>query len=232
VTDHLAYVTDAIGLIKRELNGRVPLIGFAGAPWTIFCYMVEGRGSKTFSLSRAMLQRDPNLAHDLLSRIADATIQYLKAQVEAGVDMLQLFDSWAGILNSEVYNVFIMPYMHRICEAMKDTVPLTIFAKGAFFSLKELSDLRCNTIGLDWHTSVSWARQVVGEHKTLQGNLDPAVLYGSFEQIKTQTHAMLDAFGEQRHIANLGHGVYPDIDAEHLKCFIESVKEYQYKLDQ
>jgi uroporphyrinogen decarboxylase len=232
VTDHLAYVTDAIGLIKRDLNGRVPLIGFAGAPWTIFCYMVEGRGSKTFSLSRAMLQRDPNLAHDLLSRIADATIQYLKAQVEAGVDMLQLFDSWAGILNSEVYNVFIMPYMHRICEAMKDTVPLTIFAKGAFFSLKELSDLRCNTIGLDWHTSVSWARQVVGEHKTLQGNLDPAVLYGSFEQIKTQTHAMLDAFGEQRHIANLGHGVYPDIDAEHLKCFIESVKEYQYKLDQ
>jgi uroporphyrinogen decarboxylase len=232
VTDHLAYVTDAIGLIKRELNGRVPLIGFAGAPWTIFCYMVEGRGSKTFSLSRAMLQRDPNLAHDLLSRIADATIQYLKAQVEAGVDMLQLFDSWAGILNSEVYNVFIMPYMHRICEAMKDTVPLTVFAKGAFFSLKELSDLRCNTIGLDWHTSVSWARQVVGEHKTLQGNLDPAVLYGSFEQIKTQTHAMLDAFGEQRHIANLGHGVYPDIDAEHLKCFIESVKEYQYKLDQ
>jgi uroporphyrinogen decarboxylase len=232
VTDHLAYVTDAIGLIKRDLNGRVPLIGFAGAPWTIFCYMVEGRGSKTFSLSRAMLQRDPNLAHDLLSRIADATIQYLKAQVEAGVDMLQLFDSWAGILNSEVYNVFIMPYMHRICEAMKDTVPLTVFAKGAFFSLKELSDLRCNTIGLDWHTSASWARQVVGEHKTLQGNLDPAVLYGSFEQIKTQTHAMLDAFGEQRHIANLGHGVYPDIDAEHLKCFIESVKEYQYKLDQ
>jgi uroporphyrinogen decarboxylase len=175
VTDHLAYVTDAIGLIKRDLNGRVPLIGFAGAPWTIFCYMVEGRGSKTFSLSRAMLQRDPNLAHDLLSRIADATIQYLKAQVEAGVDMLQLFDSWAGILNSEVYNVFIMPYMHRICEAMKDTVPLTVFAKGAFFSLKELSDLRCNTIGLDWHTSASWARQVVGEHKTLQGNLDPAV---------------------------------------------------------
>lgn len=232
VTDHLAYVTDAIGLIKRDLNGRVPLIGFAGAPWTIFCYMVEGRGSKTFSLSRAMLQRDPNLAHDLLSRIADATIEYLKAQVEAGVDMLQLFDSWAGILNSEVYNVFIMPYMHRICEAMKDTVPLTVFAKGAFFSLKELSDLSCNTIGLDWHTSVSWARQVVGEDKTLQGNLDPAVLYGSFEQIKTQTHAMLDAFGEQRHIANLGHGVYPDIDAEHLKCFIESVKEYQYKLDQ
>jgi len=232
VTDHLAYVTDAIGLIKRDLNGRVPLIGFAGAPWTIFCYMVEGRGSKTFSLSRAMLQRDPNLAHDLLSRIADATIQYLKAQVEAGVDMLQLFDSWAGILNSEVYNVFIMPYMHRICEAMKDTVPLTVFAKGAFFSLKELSDLPCNTIGLDWHTSASWARQVVGEDKTLQGNLDPAVLYGSFEQIKTQTHAMLDAFGEQRHIANLGHGVYPDIDAEHLKCFIESVKEYQYKLDQ
>jgi uroporphyrinogen decarboxylase len=232
VIDHLSYVTDAIRLIKRDLNGRVPLIGFAGAPWTIFCYMVEGRGSKTFSLSRAMLQRDPNLAHDLLSRIADATIHYLKAQVEAGVDMLQLFDSWAGILNKEVYNQFIMPYMHRICDAMKDTVPVTVFAKGAFFSLKELSSLACNTIGLDWHTSPAWARQVVGDHMTLQGNLDPAVLYGSFEQIKTQTHAMLDAFGEQRHIANLGHGVYPDIDAEHLKCFIESVKEYQYKLDQ
>lgn len=229
VVDHLQYVTDAVRLIRRELNGRVPLIGFAGAPWTIFCYMVEGRGSKTFSLSRAMLQRDPKLAHALLSRIADATIDYLKAQVEAGAQMLQLFDSWAGILNHQVYQTFIMPYMQRICDAMQDTVPLTVFAKGAFFALADLKGLSCHTIGLDWHTSARWAREQVGANKTLQGNLDPAVLYGSFDQIKAATQEMLREFGPQRHIANLGHGVYPDVAADHLKCFIDTVKEYQYQ---
>ncbi len=229
VVEHLQYVTDAVRLIRRELDGRVPLIGFAGAPWTIFCYMVEGRGSKTFSLSRAMLQRDPKLAHALLSRIADATIAYLKAQVEAGAQMLQLFDSWAGILNHDVYQMFIMPYMQKICDAMRDTVPMTVFAKGAFFALQDLGALSCHTIGLDWHTSADWARSQVGPNKTLQGNLDPAVLYGSTDQIKLATRKMLQEFGPQRHIANLGHGVYPDIEADHLKCFIDTVKEYQYQ---
>lgn len=229
VVDNLQYVTEAIRLIQRDLNGRVPLIGFAGAPWTIFCYMVEGRGSKTFSLSRAMLQSNPKLAHALLSRITDATIEYLKAQIEAGVQMLQLFDSWAGILNHEVYKTFIMPYMRRICDALIDTVPVTLFAKGAFFALRDLGELSCQTIGLDWHTSADWAREQVGDNKTLQGNMDPAVLYGSFDHIRSATHNMLRLFGPQRHIANLGHGVYPDISADHLKCFIDTVKEYQYQ---
>jgi uroporphyrinogen decarboxylase len=228
VVDHLEYVMEAIRIIRSDLNGRVPLIGFAGAPWTIFCYMVEGHGSKTFSLSRAMLQRDPSLAHALLGRITDATIAYLKAQINAGVQMVQLFDSWAGILNQDVYNNFIMPYMHQICESLKNTVPVTVFAKGAFFALGDLADLSCHTIGLDWHTSAETARGAVGQNKTLQGNLDPAVLYGSFDQIKKQTQVMLKSFGGQRHIANLGHGVYPDIDPDHLKCFIETVKEYQH----
>jgi uroporphyrinogen decarboxylase len=228
VADHLEYVTDAIRIIRRELDGRVPLIGFAGAPWTIFCYMVEGHGSKTFSISRAMLQRDTNLAHALLSRITDATIEYLKAQIAAGVQMVQLFDSWAGILNQEVYTKYMIPYMRRICEALDGTVPITVFAKGAFFSLHDLASLPCNTIGLDWHTSASWARDVIGSNKTLQGNLDPAVLYGNFDEIKKQTKGMLQHFGKQKYIANLGHGVYPDINPDHLKCFIDTVKEYQH----
>jgi uroporphyrinogen decarboxylase len=229
VTDHLGYVTDAIAVTKKELHDRVPLIGFAGAPWTIFCYMVEGRGSKTFSLSRAMLYQNPNLAHDLLGRITDATIAYLKAQIEAGVDMVQIFDSWAGILNGATYRQFMMPYLEKICNALQGTVPITVFSKGAFFSLKELASLHCHTIGLDWHVDPQQARDEIGPHKTLQGNMDPAVLYGSKEDIRKNTHAMLEAFGKQRYIANLGHGVYPDIQADHLAYFIETVKEYQYQ---
>lgn len=227
VEENLQYVFETIRFIKRDLNNRVPLIGFAGAPWTIFCYMVEGKGSKTFSKSRAMLSRDPQLAHALLGRITDATIAYLKLQINEGCNMVQLFDSWAGILGKDTYSEFAMPYIRRICEAI-DTVPLTVFAKGAFFALDEMSHLPCRTIGLDWHTDAKWARSVVGEQKTLQGNMDPAVLYGDMDFIKKKTKEMLDAFGPQKHIANLGHGVYPDIQADHLKCFIDTIKEHQH----
>lgn len=227
VLENLTYVFDAISIIKRDLHQRVPLIGFAGAPWTIFCYMVEGRGSKTFSLSRAMLSSNPTLAHALLRKITNATITYLKQQIACGCDMVQLFDSWAGILNKDTYNTFALPYIEEICKAI-DKVPMTVFAKGAFFSLEDMRNVSCRTIGIDWHTSPSFARSMVGADKTLQGNLDPAVLYGSEEFIVTETKRMLDAFGPQKYIANLGHGVYPDIDHEKLKLFIQTVQAHQF----
>lgn len=228
VEENLEYVFATIRNIKQGLSGRVPLIGFAGAPWTIFCYMVEGRGSKTFSKSRAMLYQNPELAHRLLSAITDATIIYLKKQIAEGCDTVQLFDSWAGILNRDVYNTFALPYIKTITESIQN-VPMTVFSKGAFFSIEELMKLPCNTIGLDWHMDAAHCRKLAGNTKTLQGNLDPAVLYGNKDLIRTETHKMLNRFGPQRYIANLGHGVYPDISADNLKFFIETIQEYQYQ---
>ncbi len=227
VTEQLKYVFDTIVLIKNELNNRVPLIGFAGAPWTIFCYMVEGKGSKTFSKARAMAMAQPELAHALLERITDATISYLKTQISLGCNLVQLFDSWAGVLNNDSYNQFSLPYLRKICDAIQE-VPTTVFALGAYYSLKEIAALPCNTIGLDWHMDPRFARSLVGENKTLQGNLDPAILYGDFAFIQKKTNEMMSAFEGKRHIANLGHGVYPDIHPDKLKCFIDTVKEYQY----
>ncbi|QMU26819.1 uroporphyrinogen decarboxylase [Adhaeribacter radiodurans] len=226
----LHYVYEAIRITKRALNGRVPLIGFAGAPWTILAYMVEGSGSKTFSKARKLLYTSPELAHTLLDKITTVTINYLQAQVEAGAAMLQIFDSWAGILPPTHYREFSTRYISRICEAIP-TVPITVFAKGAFFALADFAQLNCHTIGLDWNSNIAEARATVGNSKTLQGNLDPCALYGSFDSIRQETIAMLQAFGPTRHIANLGHGVYPDTDPEKVKCFIDTVKEYSSKIN-
>jgi uroporphyrinogen decarboxylase len=227
--NELQYVYEAIKITKKELDGRVPLIGFAGAPFTIMAYMVDGGGSKTFSKTKKMLYAEPVLAHALLSRITSATIAYLKKQIAAGADMVQIFDSWAGVLAPDVYNEFSLKYISDICNAI-DEVPVTVFAKGAFFARKEMASLRCNTIGLDWNMDIKESRALIGDSKTLQGNLDPCVLYASFDDIKKETRKMLDAFGPYKHIANLGHGVYPDTDPEKVKCFIETVKEYSLKI--
>jgi uroporphyrinogen decarboxylase len=226
VNERLGYVLDAIKITNKELNGRVPLIGFAGAPWTIFCYMVEGQGSKTFSVARKMLYTNPTLAHDLLSRITKVTISYLKAQANAGAHMLQVFDSWAGILGKEQYEEFGIRYVKQIVDAINE-VPFTLFAKGAYGSLKQLSDLNCNTVGLDWNMDVADARKMVGETRTLQGNLDPCALYGSHQQIEVATNKLLNSFESKRHIVNLGHGVYPDIHPDKVKTFINTVKNYE-----
>jgi uroporphyrinogen decarboxylase len=223
----LSYVLDALRLTKKELNGRVPLIGFAGAPWTIFAYMTEGQGSKTFSKAKKFLYTQPETAHKLLDMITESTIKYLKAQAAAGADMLQLFDSWAGILSPEQYKTFALPYISRICDAINE-VPFTVFAKGAFFVRKEMGELNCNTIGLDWNMDPQESRALIGENKTLQGNLDPCVLYADFSVIKSETEKMLKSFGKQRYIANLGHGLYPDIDPAKVKFFIETVKNYRH----
>ena len=223
--EDLRYVIDAIRITKKALNGRVPLIGFAGAPWTIFAYMIEGSGSKTFSKARAMLYTEPKLSHKLLQMITDSTINYLKAQIEAGVNLIQVFDSWAGILPPDHYREFSLPYISQICDAIHE-VPKTVFAKGAFFAREEMAHLNCETIGLDWNMGIAESRKMIGPDKTLQGNLDPAALYGSPKQVEKATIEMMDQFKGSRHIANLGHGVYPDIDPEMVKIFIQTVKNY------
>jgi uroporphyrinogen decarboxylase len=228
IEDRLGYVLEAIRITKKELNGRVPLIGFAGAPWTIFCYMVEGKGSKTFSESRKMLYTNPTLAHELLNRITDVTISYLKAQVNAGAQMLQIFDSWAGILGTEQYAEFGLRYLDKIANAINE-VPLTLFSKGAINSVNDLAKLNCNTIGLDWNMDAVAIRKEVGETRTLQGNLDPCALYASHAEVEKSTINMLNRFESQRHIVNLGHGVYPDIDPEKVKTFIKTVKNYEIR---
>ncbi|HEX8548268.1 MAG TPA: uroporphyrinogen decarboxylase [Cytophagaceae bacterium] len=231
IAGKLDYVIQAIKLTKQELNGRVPLIGFAGAPWTIFAYMVEGSGSKTFSKAKKMLYSEPQLSNTLLQKITSATIEYLKAQIKAGADMVQIFDSWAGILSPEQYKLFSLPYIAQICDAI-DEVPVTVFAKGAFFARREMRDLDCQTIGLDWNMDVAESRAIIGNSKTLQGNLDPCVLYTSFAEITRHTNTMISQFGIQKYIANLGHGVYPDTDPDKVKCFIETVKEASLKFSE
>ncbi len=220
----LGYVLKAIDIVKKELAGRVPLIGFAGAPFTIYCYMIEGKGSKTFSVAKKMLFSNPKLAHRLLQKITDSTIAYLKAQAVHGADLIQIFDSWAGILSPEQYRLFSLPYITQICNAINE-VPVTVFAKGAFFARKEMAKLNCEVVGLDWNMDIRESRRMI-PNKTLQGNLDPCVLYAPFKEIERQTKKMIKTFGKQRYIANLGHGVYPDTDPEKVKCFIETVKSY------
>lgn len=220
--EHLKYVMDAVRLTRRELNGRVPLIGFAGAPWTIFCYMVEGGGSKEWSRARRMLREAPELAEDLLDRITDATIVYLNAKIEAGVQAVQLFDSWAGALDRSLFERYSLPRLRRICESVNGA-PMIVFAKGAGWQMDRLSTLPCEALGVDWHMPVAEARNRAPEH-VLQGNLDPSVLYGTEAEVRSATQQMLRDFGRGRHVANLGHGVYPDIDPDRVRAFIDEIR--------
>jgi uroporphyrinogen decarboxylase len=225
--EDLHYVMNALKLTKKELNGKVPLIGFAGAPWTIFAYMIEGSGSKTFSKAKKFLYTQPQLAHQLLQKITDSTINYLKGQVAAGADMLQLFDSWAGVLSPEQYKEFALKYISQICNAVTE-VPFTVFAKDAHFARTEMGQLNCDTIGLDWTMDIAESRKLIGEGKTLQGNMDPCLLYADFDVIKKETIKMLKAFGPHRHIANLGHGLYPDLEKDKVRYFVDVVKEFRF----
>ncbi|MCL4171141.1 UNVERIFIED_CONTAM: hypothetical protein GTU68_016750 [Idotea baltica] len=187
--------------------------------------MVEGKGSKTFSLARKMLYTDPDFAHTLLDKITDSTINYLKSQIAAGADIVQVFDSWAGILPAVQYEQFSLKYISKITATITE-VPVIVFAKGAYASRKSVGNVNCDVVGLDWNMDIQETRTLVGADKTLQGNLDPATLYADFNTIKSATHKMIDRFGRSRHIANLGHGVYPDINPDNVKCFIDEVKEY------
>ena len=225
--EDLHYVIDAIKLTKKELNGRVPLIGFAGAPWTIFSYMIEGSGSKTFLKAKKFLYTQPELAHLLLQKITDSTINYMKGQVAAGADMLQLFDSWAGALSPAQYDEFALKYIAQICDAIKD-VPFTVFAKDAQFARRKMGQLNCDTIGLDWTMDITESREMIGNTKTLQGNMDPCLLYADRDVIKKEAIKMLKQFGPHRHIANLGHGLYPDLEVDNVRCFVDTIKEFRF----
>lgn len=225
-TGDLDYVMQALKLTKKELNSRVPLIGFAGAPWTIFAYMIEGSGSKTFSKAKQFLYTQPELAHALLDKITQSTINYLKGQIESGADMIQLFDSWAGVLAPEQFYEFSLKYISRICDAIRPLVPVTVFAKDAHYAVNRISQINCNTIGLDWTIDPVTARKEA-PNKTLQGNADPCLLYANEKTISTEATKMLNAFGNQRYIANLGHGLYPDLDKGKVKFFVDFIKSYK-----
>lgn len=218
------YVLDAIQLTKKALNNRVPLIGFSGAPWTLFAYMTEGKGSKTFSNAKKWLYAQPNASHQLLQKITGSIINYLKDQVQSGADIVQIFDSWAGVLNRPLYQQFCIPYLKQICDAIN--VPVIIFAKDGHFALKDIASLNCKVAGLDWTIEPQTAiKQLPG--KTLQGNADPCLLYADEKTIECETIQMLNAFSSVPYIANLGHGLYPDIDLEKVKLFVDIVHSYK-----
>jgi len=223
----LDYVMQALLLTKKGLLNRVPLIGFAGAPWTLFAYMVEGSGSKTFSKAKQFLYTQPELSHRLLEKITQSTINYLKGQVAAGADLLQIFDSWAGVLSEKMFYEFSLRYISKICDALSPLVPVTVFAKDAHYALAKISETSCNNIGLDWTISPHTARQQAAD-KTLQGNADPCLLYASEQKIIEDTETMLRAFGKNKYICNLGHGLYPDLDKEKVKLFVDVVKAFKW----
>lgn len=229
VNEALGYVFEAIKLIKQELNGRVPLIGFAGAPWTLLCYMVQGKGSKTFDEAKAFCYTQPELAHRLLQMITDTTIAYLKEQVKAGADTVQLFDSWGGLLSPGDFENLSLQYMRQIVAALKDSVPTIVFAKGAWHSLDAMAATGAQGLGIDWCITPQLARQFARNNVTLQGNFDPAKLLSPIPVIKKEVTAMLDAFGPGRHIANLGHGILPNVPVDHARAFVDTVKEYRHK---
>ncbi len=226
VHEELGYVMDAIKMTKQALNDEVPLIGFAGSPWTILCYTVQGQGSKNFDIAKKFCFTNPVAAHILLQKITDTTIAYLKAKVAAGVDAVQIFDSWGGMLSPVDYQTFSWQYMQQIIDALKDETPVIAFGKGCWFALDEMSKSGASALGIDWTCSARNARYLTGGKITLQGNLDPTRLYSPPAEIKKMVHQMIDEFGKDRYIVNLGHGILPDIPVENARAFVDAVKEY------
>jgi uroporphyrinogen decarboxylase len=229
VDDHLGYVFDALRLTKKILNGRVPLIGFAGAPWTLLCYMVQGRGTKTFDEAKAFCYTQPDTADGLLQMITDTTIAYLKAQAAAGADVVQLFDSWGGLLGPDDFERISLRYIRQIVAALRDIVPVIVFAKGAWHSLESMAATGAQGLGIDWCIRPQMARKLTGPSVVLQGNFDPAKLMSPIPVIEREVRGMLDAFSGGPHIANLGHGILPGVPVDHAVAFVETVKNYNYE---
>ena len=223
----LGYVMEAVRMSCSELNERVPLIGFAGSPWTLLCYAVQGQGSKNFDKAKAFCFSKPELAHALLQKITDTTIAYLLEKIKAGVDAVQLFDSWGGLLSPEDYQIFSWPYLQKIVNALKDHIPVIVFGKGCWFALPEMGRSGAAALGVDWTCTARNARYLSGGQITLQGNFDPARLLSPIPVIKKSVKEMIDAFGKDRYIVNLGHGILPNIPVDHAKAFVDAVKEYQ-----
>lgn len=225
--DRLHYVYDALRLTKEHLPPDISLIGFAGAPFTILCYMVEGKGSKTFEKAKRFCFTQPALAHELLSIITNVTIEYLKRQVAAGADVIQVFDSWSGLLSHTDFKQFAQPYLEKIASALSPIAPVILFPKGSFYALEELSQSAASAIGIDWCISPQLARQLSQNQITLQGNYDPSKLFLPIPEIQKTTHQMIRDFGSQQFIANLGHGILPGTPVDHARAFVDAVKNYQ-----
>jgi uroporphyrinogen decarboxylase len=228
----LRYVMDALRLIRRELNGRVPLIGFSGSPWTLACYMIEGGGSDNFSRIKAMMLREPQLLHRLLEVVSDAVIAYLSAQRAAGAQALQVFDTWGGVLAPHHYREFSLRYLQRVAAGLSrgegsERTPLILFGKGNAPYLEELAATGAEGIGVDWLVSLEEARRRTGDRVALQGNLDPATLYGSPESIRAEVQRTLQSYGAgPGHVFNLGHGMSPDMDPSNVKVLVDAVHEF------
>ena len=227
VHETLGYVMEAIKATKEKLNDDVPLIGFAGSPWTILCYCVQGQGSKTFDMAKELCFTQPVVAHELLQKITDTTIAYLKAKVAAGVNAVQVFDSWGGMLSPTDYQEFSWQYIQQIIDALKDETPVIVFGKGCRFALGDMAKSGASALGVDWTCSARNARYLSGGKITLQGNFDPARLLSPPAVIKKMVHQMINEFGKDSYVVNLGHGILPNVPVENAKAFIDAVKEYK-----
>jgi len=228
----LAYVSEAVSVIKKNLKGRVPLIGFSGSPWTLATYMVEGGSSKNFSKVKGLLFENPKNLHQLLNVLADTVIDYLNAQIEAGADSVMIFDTWGGLLNKESYANFSLRYMSKIVDGIhrkydERTIPITLFTKGGSAWLEQIAATECDGVGLDWTIEIGEAERRIGSKVALQGNLDPSVLYASPEVITAEAYKVLDQFkGQTGHVFNLGHGITPDVNPESMKVLVDAVHSY------
>ncbi len=226
VNDALGYVMEGIKATKEKLNNEVPLIGFAGSPWTILCYCVQGQGSKNFDKAKHFCFTNPVAAHTLLQKITDTTIAYLKAKVAAGVNAVQVFDSWGGMLSPTDYQEFSWQYINQIIEALKDDAPVIAFGKGCWFALEEMAKSNASALGVDWTITPRNARYLTGGNITLQGNFDPTRLFSPPADIKKMVTQMINEFGKDKYIVNLGHGILPNVPLDNAKAFIDAVKEY------
>lgn len=227
VDENLGYVFDAVELTLEKLGGSVPLIGFAGSPWTILCYCVEGKGSKAFDLAKKFCYTEPEAAHLLLQKITDTTIAYLKRKVEKGVSAVQVFDSWGGMLSPDDYREFSWQYINQIAEALSEVTKVVVFGKGCWFALEEMAHSKASALGVDWTITPENARKFSGNQITLQGNFDPARLHSSPETIRKMVHEMIRRFGKDRYIVNLGHGILPNIPVENAEAFVKAVVEWR-----
>jgi len=223
----LKFVLDAVSKTKKELNGRVSLIGFSGSPWTLLTYMVEGGSSKNFSNVKKLIYNNPSLAHSVLNKLSEAVADYLSAKIEAGADAVQIFDTWGGILSPDDFEEFSLQYIQKIISQIKrKDEPVIYFPKGVHYKLKKLAKCGADVIGLDWTMNLGKARKRIGDKTALQGNLDPTVLYASEEKIRLEAIKVLASYGKgSGHIFNLGHGILPDVDPKKAKFLVDTVKE-------
>lgn len=232
--DDLGYVMDAISLTVKNLNGKVPLIGFSGSPWTLLTYMIENGSSKTYAKSKTLLYKNPELAHLLLNKLAKSTVNYLIGQIQSGVSAIQIFDSWGGVLSPDDFKQFSLKYMKKIIKGIKDAgyteIPIILFSKGANQSLPKLAKSGCDGLGIDWSINISKALNLTKGKVAIQGNLDPAVLYADDDFIEGSVKKIIDDYGSNNgHIFNLGHGMQPDMQPEKVKFLIDTVKKYSIK---